>query len=206
LNVGEVPAIFDLLEREGIERACFYHLVYTGRGSKLIETALGVEETRSTVDTIISRTEDIFQKKRKMETLTVDNHSDGPYLYLKVREKDPRRAEKILGLLRKNGGNRSGIGIAGINSIGEVFPDQFWQTQGLGNIRERRFSDIWTDSENSLLQRLRERPRRLSGRCGKCRFLEICNGNFRARAEAVYDDPWASDPACYLTDEEIRWK
>ncbi len=31
---------------DGINRACFYHLVYTGRGSELIEEDLSHEETR----------------------------------------------------------------------------------------------------------------------------------------------------------------
>jgi len=31
-NVADIPAIFDLIEEEDIPRACFYHLVYTGRG------------------------------------------------------------------------------------------------------------------------------------------------------------------------------
>jgi Fe-coproporphyrin III synthase len=44
----------------------------------------------------------------------------------------------------------------------------------------------------------------VTGRCATCRYLSICGGNFRSRAEAVYDDVWAPDPACYLTDEEIR--
>jgi len=30
-NVKDVPAIFDLLEKENISRCCFYHLVYSGR-------------------------------------------------------------------------------------------------------------------------------------------------------------------------------
>ena len=41
------------------------------------------------------------------------------------------------------------------------------------------------------------------GRCAKCRWLDICGGNFRVRAEAISGDVWAPDPACYLTDEEI---
>jgi radical SAM protein with 4Fe4S-binding SPASM domain len=43
----------------------------------------------------------------------------------------------------------------------------------------------------------------VGGRCAGCRHLNICGGNFRARAEARYGDPWAEDSACYLTDEEI---
>ena len=35
-NYNEVPKIFDLIEKENIERVCFYHLVYAGRGSNLV--------------------------------------------------------------------------------------------------------------------------------------------------------------------------
>ena len=54
-----------------------------------------------------------------------------------------------------------------------------------------------------ILQGLRDRKPRLKGRCARCRYLDICNGNLRVRAEAVHGDVWASDPACYLTEEEI---
>jgi radical SAM protein with 4Fe4S-binding SPASM domain len=50
---------------------------------------------------------------------------------------------------------------------------------------------------------LKDRKPLLKGRCPKCKFLNLCNGNFRTRAEAVTGDFWAEDPACYLTDEEI---
>lgn len=43
----------------------------------------------------------------------------------------------------------------------------------------------------------------LKGRCARCGYIDICNGNLRSRAEAVYGDVWAEDPACYLSDEEI---
>jgi len=44
------------------------------------------------------------------------------------------------------------------------------------------------------------------GRCAACKWLDVCGGNFRVRAEAVSDDLWAPDPACYLSDEEIGMK
>jgi radical SAM protein with 4Fe4S-binding SPASM domain len=50
---------------------------------------------------------------------------------------------------------------------------------------------------------LKNRKPLLKGRCGACKFLDLCNGNLRIRAEAVYGDIWAPDPACYLSDEEI---
>ncbi len=50
---------------------------------------------------------------------------------------------------------------------------------------------------------LKDRKSILKGRCARCGYIDICNGNMRSRAEAVYGDVWAQDPACYLTDEEI---
>jgi radical SAM protein with 4Fe4S-binding SPASM domain len=84
-----------------------------------------------------------------------------------------------------------------------VYPDQFWRSQPIGNICERKFSDIWSDSSVDLLEKLRNRKKYLKGRCSSCRWLSVCNGNLRARAEAVYGDIWEYDPACYLSDEEI---
>ena len=139
-----------------------------------------------------------------LEILTVDNHADAAYLYMKIKEKDPARAEQVMQLLKLNGGNSSGRGIGCVDFNGYVHPDQFWQHYSLGNIRERPFSQIWTDNTEPLLTQLRNRKTHLKGKCQKCRFLEICNGNLRVRSEAVYSDVWAPDPACYLTEEEIQ--
>ena len=62
-----------------------------------------------------------------MEVLTVDNHADGPYLYLRMlREKSPR-AEAVRQLLAMNGGNSSGSGIGCVSWDGAVYADQFWR-------------------------------------------------------------------------------
>ncbi|MFP5401895.1 MAG: heme d1 biosynthesis radical SAM protein NirJ, partial [Gammaproteobacteria bacterium] len=62
---------------------------------------------------------------------------------------------------------------------------------------------IWNDLSNPLLAGLKQHPRKLEGRCGACRYLAICNGSSRVRAEQVTGNPWAEDPACYLDDDEI---
>ena len=203
-NAQDVPRIFDLLEKEEIPRVCFYHLVYAGRGSQLIEEDLSREETRRVVDLIIDRTRELHRRGRALEVLTVDNHADGPYLYLRmVREGSPRAGE-VLELLRMNGGNSSGLGIGCVSWDGSVHADQFWRHYSFGNIRQRPFSEIWRDLENPLMARLKEKKKHVGGRCASCRWLDVCGGNFRVRAEAVTGDLWAPDPACYLTDEEVR--
>ena len=60
LNYQEVPAMFDLVEEYDIPRICFYHLVYAGRGSKLVEEALTHAQTRELVDLICARTRRLF--------------------------------------------------------------------------------------------------------------------------------------------------
>ena len=135
--------------------------------------------------------------------LTVDNHADGPFLALWSREHAPERTSDIERLLRRNGGNSAGKGIGCIDNTGNVHPDQFWWSQTLGNVRERPFSEIWTDPSIELLRRLRDRKFLLPERCRGCRWLDMCNGNLRVRAETATGDTWGFDPACYLTDAEI---
>ena len=53
------------------------------------------------------------------------------------------------------------------------------------------------------MKKLKNRKPYVKGRCAKWKWLDICNGNFRVRAEAAAGDIWVEDPACYLTDEEI---
>ncbi|MGD9022917.1 MAG: 12,18-didecarboxysiroheme deacetylase [Deltaproteobacteria bacterium] len=203
LNAAEIPGIFDLLEELSVPRICFYHLVYAGRGSKLVEEDLSHEETRAVLDLIMNRTKDLHERGKPTEVLTVDNHADGPYVYMRLRKEDPERAKEVLELLKMNEGNNSGRGIGCISWDGSIHADQFWRHYSFGNVRERPFSEVWTDTSNSLMKKLKDKKKYVKGRCARCRWLDICAGNFRVRPEAVTGDVWAADPACYLTDQEI---
>ena len=202
-NADQVPGIFDLVEEMDIERVCFYHLVYSGRGSALRDQDLSHDDTRRIVDYIMDRTKGMHDRGLQKEVLTVDNHADGCYLYLRMLKEENPRAEDVLELLKMNGGNSSGEGIACVSWDGAVYADQFWREHSFGNVLSRPFSEIWSGQSNPLLMQLREKKSHVTGRCAKCRWLDICGGNFRARAEAVTGDIWGEDPACYLTDEEI---
>jgi len=202
-NFSDIPAIFNLIEKENIPRACFYHLVYSGRGSKLIDEDLSHEESRRVIDIIMDRTRDLFDRGKPKEILTVDNHADGPYVYMRMLKEDPAKAKEVMSLLLVNEGNSSGNGIGCVSWDGEVHADQFWRGISFGNVRKRPFSKIWVDTSNDLMARLKDKRRYMKGKCSTCRWLDVCGGNFRARAEAVTGDIWAPDPACYLTEEEI---
>lgn len=201
-NYTEIPAVFDLLETEDIDRACFYHLVYSGRGSDIQNEDLSHAQTRAVMDQIIQRTLDLDARGKKKEILTVDNHTDGIYLYLKYKDSEPERAAYIKQMLSNNGGNRSGMAIACIDPVGNVHPDQFTWQYTFGNVRDRRFGDIWTNVQDPILSKFKNRKALLPDRCKSCQYLSMCNGNFRTRAEAATGDLWGFDPACYLTEEE----
>jgi radical SAM protein with 4Fe4S-binding SPASM domain len=195
--------LFDLIEAEGIDRACFYHLCPAGRGKDIF--APTPEQARAAVDTIITRTNDLLSRGKRVEILTVDNHCDGPYLHLRMQRENHPRAQQVLDMLQWNGGGRysSGVGIADIDFLGNVHADQFSMYRSFGNVKERKFSEIWEDLSNPILAGLKNRLPLLEGRCAACKFKEFCAGGLRARAEISTGDPWASDPGCYLTDEEI---
>lgn len=199
----DLPGILKLVRDEKVPRLCLYHLVFVGRGSNLMRNDLPAQETRNVMDYVLETSRNLQASGEDAEILTVDNHADGAYIYLKLKAEASQLTSSTLDLLRLNGGNSSGKGIACVDSNGFVHPDQFWRDYSLGSVKERKFSEIWMDESEPMLNALRNRKKFLKGRCSKCKFLDICNGNFRVRAQAVYGDPWAPDPACYLTDQEI---
>lgn len=202
-TINQLPAIFDLAEREDMSRLYISHLVYSGRGERIKGDDLSHNETRRAVSYIFDRTMDLYRKGIHIDVLTGNNDADGVYLYLRVKRENPERAEMVYRLLKMRGGNSSGVAIGCIDSLGFVHADQFWSHYSFGNVKERPFSEIWEDTSDPLMKGLKNKINMVKGRCRVCQFLEICGGNYRVRAEVMTDDVWASDPACYLTDEEI---
>lgn len=202
-NQDDLPGIMDLLAEEGIERMCMYHLDYVGRGEEIRQHDLTDAEKREALDTLFEKTREINEEGQRLEVLSVGHYADAAYLYMKLKEEDPEYAEEVYEMLRHNGGDGTGTRIACVDWHGEVYANQFMRDRPFGNVTERSFSDIWTDTSDPVMSKLKEKEEHVGGRCGECRFLDICGGGSRVRAEAIYGDLWAEDPACYLTDEEI---
>jgi radical SAM protein with 4Fe4S-binding SPASM domain len=168
-----------------------------------MEEDLSPGQTRETLDLIIEKTLELHEQGHDREVLTVDNHADGPYLWMWAKKNRPELADRIFEMNLTNKAKSTGQGISCVSWNGDVMPDQFWRDKVLGNVRENRFEDIWLNTNNTFLTDLRKREQLVTGKCARCRFLDICRGGFRARAEAKFGDMWAEDPACYLTEEEI---
>lgn len=201
-NQQDLPEILDIVEKEGIPRFCMYHLVYSGRGKEIRDLDTSREEKREIMEQIIAKTLDLHRRGVEVEILTTDNHADGIYLLHYLRKHAPERVDEIMQLLDMHGGCSAGTKFANVDPQGNVHPCQFWQHYTLGNVKEQKFSEIWWNNDDELLVALRDKESKVTGRCGRCQYKAVCGG-CRIRAQMVYGDLWAEDPACYLTEEEI---
>ncbi len=202
-NAHDFLPLLDWVAEAEIPRFYFSHLNYAGRGKKNRGCDAVAQTTRWAMTTLFERALADHQAGIVREYTTGNHDADGPFFLLWVQERFPDRAEQIAAKLRQWGGNASGENIANIDNLGNVHPDTMWWHVTLGNVRERPFSAIWRDESSPLLKALRQYPRAVGGRCASCRFLPLCNGSSRVRAESASGDLWGEDPACYLTDEEI---
>ncbi|MDP6737388.1 MAG: SPASM domain-containing protein, partial [Nitrospinaceae bacterium] len=105
-------------------------------------------------------------------------------------------------LLAMQSGCPAGDGLANVDNQGNVHLCPYWQSRTIGNIREKKFNDIWFDEENEFLAKMRDKTRYIKDKCGRCKLNHLCMG-CRVRAEVANGDPFGEDPACYLTEEEI---
>ncbi len=204
-NMGDMEKVINMLREVGVDRYCFYHLDYSGRGEDIKEHDLSRNETRQAVRKLFTLTESFHQEGFPIEVLTVGNYVDAPFLYLYVKENyGEERAQAVYQLLKKNGGDGTGERISAIDAEGEVHPNQFWRSYSFGNIKERSFGDIWEDTSDELMKGLKNKEKMLKGKCADCQFSEICRGGSRLRALKIHGDVWKPDPKCYLREDEIR--
>ncbi len=202
-NHRELPDLVALAEAEGADKFYLSHLVYAGRGNKNRTDDAAWEITRRAMEWLFETAWSHVERASPMQFVTGNNDADAAFLYLWARRRFPDRAAHLRARLAQWGGNQSGVNIANIDNVGDVHPDTFWWHYSLGNVRERPFSEIWPDTSDPIMAGLKRRPRRIKGRCGHCRFFDICGGNTRVRALQLTGDAWAEDPACYLSDGEI---
>ena len=202
-NAHDLPALLNLVEEEGIDKFYLSHLNYAGRGNKNQGHDAFLETTRNALDLLFDTCWEDIQRGGNKEFVTGNNDADGVYLLRWTRQHFPEREADLRAKLAQWGGNSSGVNVANIDNLGHVHPDTFWWNYDLGNVRERKFSEIWPDISDPLMAGLKASPREIKGRCGVCAYFDVCGGNTRMRALQLTGDPWQEDPACYLSDDEI---
>jgi len=195
--------IFDLAEKHNIPKVYISHLVYSGRGLENLEMDLTKAQRIEAVNYILDKAFEYHESGRDIEIVTGNMEMDAILFYDRFIQKYPQHAEEMYRRLVAWGGNSAGRKLLNIDSEGFVKPDPFFPVK-IGNILNQDFSDIWTNEPVELLQKLRQHPRELGGKCTDCQYLNICNGGSRSRAYAIYGDMWAEDPSCYLSEETVK--
>ena len=201
LNAADLPGLLDLVEELAVPRFCLYHLVYSGRGKRLMAQDVTPEQRRAAIHLLVERVLDWDRRGVEIEVLTTGQHADGAFLLGYVAHERPERAAEVRQLLEMHGGCSAGCKMANVDPLGTIHPCQFWGHVSLGNVKVRKFSEVWRDAGNAALGQLRAKADPLEGKCAECAHREVCGG-CRVRAEAAFGDAWAEDPACYLTAEE----
>ncbi len=202
-NAEQLPMMLDLCDSEGVDKFYLSHLVYAGRGDKHRGEDAGHRRTRHAMDLLIDRAWMAVAEEMPLEIVTGNNDADAVYfLRWAARHFEADKVAHVRNHLEAWGGNSSGLGVANIDTQGKVHPDTYWSDYTVGSVRQAPFSALWT-GDDPMLATLRQRPRPLKGRCGACAFQTVCGGNTRIRALQVTGDPWAEDPACYLSAAEI---
>lgn len=202
-NAQDFPALLQLMDDYHIDKFYLSHLNYGGRGNKNRNNDAHFAMTRAAMDLLFETGIDLLKAGKDREFVTGNNDADAVYFLHWVAKHFPDKVEHIKAKLEQWGGNASGVNVANIDNLGNVHPDTFWAHYELGNVTERPFADIWLDTGDPVMAGLKQRPRPLEGRCARCRYQAICNGNTRVRAAQTTGNVWAEDPGCYLTDREI---
>jgi AdoMet-dependent heme synthase len=125
--------------------------------------------------------------------------TEAPHFHRVVRQREEERLRAGLPTgaverwrqLRAPRSVNDGNGFVFIDHLGHICPSGFLPVQR-GNVRTASLAEVYRADE--VFGRLRN-ANALLGKCGRCRFREICGGS-RSRAFAATGAVMASDPLC----------
>jgi len=196
-NVGELPAVAELLARAGAHIWEVFFLVQVGRGTATQPLTAAAHEDvcnflyDASAYGFIVRTVEAPFFRRVVAERRAGAAPAGSFRYQTLSADLVARLGPPSGQPSAHTApTRDGKGIVFISSDGDVYPAGFLPL-GLGNVRTRPLADIYRD--DSLLRSIRAAA--FTGRCRACEYADLCGGS-RARAYAATGDPLGPDPAC----------
>src|SRR5574341_367715 len=210
-NLDDLPAIFRLVQDNGVMTWSVFFLVPTGRGR--VEDEIAPEEYEDVMNWLydagkllsVKTTEGHHFKRIVIQRTILDELGVDPApvmglgeTYRRLRERfeatadfsNARYAEEDR-MRRTPMHINAGNGFVFISRRGEVFPSGFMPIAA-GNVKQTSLVDIYRHSP--LFRDLRS-PDQFEGRCGQCEFRTVCGGS-RSRAYAVTGSPLGEEPFC----------
>jgi AdoMet-dependent heme synthase len=185
-NLHELSAIQELAVSLGAVAHHIFLLVPMGRGKDLTEQGIDAEQYEQTLHW--------FYEQRDRVPLQL-KATCAPHYYRILRQR--ARADKrdvnfeTFGLDAMTRGCLGGVGFAFISHTGQVQPCGYLELN-CGNVREKPFREIWSNS--SVFKELRDFGK-YGGKCGCCEYAKVCGG-CRARAYESTGDYLAEEPLC----------
>ncbi len=199
-NVSEIPHIIDWAVENGVERVSLYLLDTVGRGEELRDWLPTHDQLKWLMDVLVEKAR---QYEGRVEILVVRGNFAGIYL----ADKLARSREEFFSYLHMlEAQGDCGRKTISIYPDGEVRPCQFIDWISLGNVLEKRLSEI-LQLDNPALKPFMAIHEMLQGpRCSRCLFRRICGGGSRGRAKTFNGNEWGDDPLCFIDYETIARK
>jgi MoaA/NifB/PqqE/SkfB family radical SAM enzyme len=202
-NAADLPGLLQLVEDEGIDRFYFSHLNYAGRGNKnRADDARHQPHPRGDGTAVRDRLGTIEAARPDKEFTTGNNDADGPYLpAMGADAAFPASAAHIEAKLMQWGGNSSGVNVPTSTTWAMSTPTPCGGTTPWAMCASAASATSGRSSD-PLMAGLKRIPAG-RGRCAECRYLAICNGNTRVRAQQLTGDAWAGRSGCYLASLDL---
>ena len=189
---------------EKIDKFCFSHLNYAGRGN--IHRSRDAQPgrpraTRSTCST--RRPEGGLGRQRAGTSSPATTTPTAPGCCAGRATASALVAGAAARAVVAWGGNASGVNAATSTTSAWCAPTPMWWHHNLGGVRERTVPEIWMDTLRPADARPEDEPRPVGGRCASAATSTSAAAT-RARARAGDRRRLGADPGCYLSDERDR--
>ncbi len=193
LNMRYLNELLELALKSGAVAFHPFMLVPTGRGKGLETVAMSPEEYEQTLSWV-------YDRQKELGDRIFFKPTDAPHYQRIVRQKAKQNNfhGEIMAAKTENEAMNSmtrgclaGISFCFISHRGRVQGCGYLDVEA-GNIRDRSFKQIWTES--SLFRELRDLSN-IKGKCGACEYKNICGG-CRARAYESTGDYLEAEPYC----------
>jgi len=194
-NLSEVEDMINFARDLGCDCFVAYSYIPVGRGKEIRELDLSPEEKEEMLNILykehlkggIAVLSIAPQLGRKMA-----EHGGASFFHYSFTAKDKKRAKFGKTIAKYIGGCGVGRVYCALQPNGDVIPCVFIPEIVLGNVKKKRFKDIWRSSE--LLNKVAHRE---NTACGTCKYASYCGG-CRARAYQVTGSIFGPNPSCLM--------